>query len=348
MTADLPRRASRRAPLRRRLPARAMLVLAVVPLLIWAFEAIGPGRVGAQGAPVVGLDLDTAGNTATSLGPIDTCTRVHVGDQFDVDVYVQAVPAIDGVQASVHYDATVLRPVGREVNLFLGVKPGSKVSALEKPTQGTGTYLVAGFDLGKDSAEAGSGAAVRITFEALSTGTSALEASDVVMIDDSGSPVEPADGIGRFTGTVTGGGVVAVDTTCDAQEPTPGASTTAAPTFQPSRVPSTATALPGSPAPAGSAAAGSTPGPSTPGTGTAAAQTASATGATAAPTFRSDARGASTTPGAVGQPAAQFAQSEDAGSGVSPLWWAVIGTGVVVLAGASALAWRRSRGARHG
>jgi hypothetical protein len=326
-------------------PALAALLLA---LAMSAAAVTGTGNVGAQGAPAIGLDLDTAGNTATSLGPVDACTRVHAGDQFDVDVYVRDVPPLEGVQATVRYDPTLLRPVGREVDLFLATKPGSNVSAVEKPAQSPGAYLVAGFDFGADSAESGSGAAIRVTFEALTAGTSTLEASDVLMIDEGGAPVQPADATGRFTGTVTGGGIVAVDTTCDTEEPTPGASTTAAaPTFQPSRVPSTATPSADAPAATASGTPGSAAGPSTPGTA-AAGQTAAA-GATAAPTFRSDARGASTTPGAGGQPAAaEGARSEDAGGSSARRWWWALGLGALVAAAAASLVWRRMRGGRTG
>ncbi len=40
-----------------------------------------------------GLDLDTSGNTAASVGNVDGCRSVSAGDTFDVDVWVEDVPA---------------------------------------------------------------------------------------------------------------------------------------------------------------------------------------------------------------------------------------------------------------
>jgi len=332
----------------------ALLLLAIAVACPWP----RPG-VDAQAPPVVGLDLDTAGNTATSLGPIDGCTRVHAGDQFDVDVYVKDVPPIDGVQATVHYDPQLLRPVSSDVKLFLNVKAGSSVSELQKPAQEPGAYLIAGFDLGQDSAESGSGAAIRIAFEALGAGTSDLRATDVVVIDASGAAVQPADAQKNFTGTVTGG-VVAVDALCGAgPEPSPQASNTPAPTSEPSAVASDGTAVPSALAGTATSAAGtvtaaSTASALTPGavptaaaagtqaasTGTAAAaQAGSTAGAPAEPTFQGEARAASKTPGGAG--ATQDQQRASGGDGFSPLWWLPIGAGVLLLAAAAAVAWRR-------
>ena len=332
-------------------PAFVVLVAPLLALAIAAVAVGGQGAARAQAAPVVGLDLDAAGNTATSLGPIDSCTRVHAGDQFDVDVYVKDVPPIDGVQATVHYDPQLLRPVSSDVKLFLNVKPGSNLSGLPKPSQDPGAYLIAGFDLGGDTAEAGSGAAIRITFEATAAGTSDLQATDVIIIDAGGAPLQPHVAGGFFTGTVTGG-VVAIDAVCDTgATPTPEASTTAEPTSEASATAPSGTAVPSALAgtatsAAGTATAASAVGELTPGaasTGAAGtAQAGSTAGAAAEPTFQGEARAASKTPrGAGGPGATQDQQRDGGGDGFSPLWWLPIGAGVLLLAGGAAVAWRR-------
>jgi len=221
---SLPRRSPVKVRVRAGGVARGFVVpaaLLLVLVLAIAAGAGGRGTARAQAVPAAGLDLDTSGNTATSLGRIDACTRVHAGTQFDVDVYVKDVPPIDGVQVTLQFDPAILRPVGYDASLFLNAAPGSNVTPLEKPAAEPGTYMVAGFDLGQDSAESGSGAAIRITFEALRTGRSDVRVTELLMVDDGGSPVEPADEVGRFTGTVTSG-VIDVDAGRDAgQTPTP-------------------------------------------------------------------------------------------------------------------------------
>jgi cohesin domain-containing protein len=363
-----PGRSNRRSCRGARRCAPVMKWLGVTLLFIAiTAPAIRHGRIAhAETPPVVGVDLDTAGNSATSLGPIDGCTRVHAGTQFDIDLYVKNVPPIDGVQVTLQFDPAILRPVGYDTNLFLNSAPGSNVTRLEKPDAAAGTYVVAGFDLGQDSAEAGSGAAIRITFEALGAGSSNLQATQFLMIDASGAPVQPADAAGGFfAGTVTGG-VVGVDATCDAgSAPTAQPGRTPAPTPEPSSDASTAAAVadtataishgvaptsasgatpvaasstassPGAAAPsasAGSASAGA-------GSGRAASAQAGTPGTE--PTFRSDTRPTSKTPPPSGQASAAGAQSDTSGGGLSSLPWLAIAVGVVALAGAAAFAWRR-------
>jgi len=332
--------------------ARAIVVALVLVLAI-AAGAGGRGAARAQAVPAAGLDLDTSGNTATSLGPIDACTRVHAGAYFDVDIYVKDVPPIDGVQVTLQFDAAILRPVDYDVNLFLNVAPGSQVTRIEKPAAEPGTYTVAGFDFGQDSAESGSGAAIRITFEALSAGRSDVRVAELLMEDGGGSSVQPADGVGRFTGAMTSG-VVGVDAACDAgPEPTPQPGRTPAPTPEPSSAAATATAEAGGPETAGDATAAAAASELTPGaaaTGEAGAVQPGAAGAAgAAPTFRSDTRANSKTPGAVGQAgAAGDPQQGSTDSGFSLLWWLLIGVGALVLVGAGAVVWRRYGSARGG
>ena len=322
----------------------ALLLLAIAVAYPWPRQGVD-----AQTPPVVGLDLDSSGNTATSLGPIDSCTRVHAGDQFDVDVYVKDVPPIDGVQVTVRYDPAILRPVSRDVKLFLNVKPNSNVSDFQKPVEVPGEYLVAGFDFGEGAAEPGSGAAIRITFEALAAGTSDLRATDFMMVDAGGAPVQPADAGGRFTGTVTGGGV-AVDAVCGTgPAPSPQAGNTPAPAGGTATAVSTASDLTPGAASTGTAetalaaSTGTAETAQAASTGTAeTAQAGSTAGVTAEPTFRREARAASKTPGRSGDSGAtEDQQRGDGGDGFSPLWWLPIGVGVLLLAGGAAVAWRR-------
>jgi hypothetical protein len=212
---------------------------------------VGPfvGDIWAQAQPVVGVDLDPSGNTSTSLSAVDACRSVTSGQRFDVDVFARDVPAIDGLQATLSYDPTILRPVEQDVNLFLASASGSDVVDFSKPAPNKpGEYVVAAFDFGQNAAESGSGAIIRVGFEALSQGRSPITVGDVKMVGADGEPVQPADTDGRYLGQVISG-VVAVDLPC--QVPTEPAPTearegpTAAPTLQPEAV----TTPPASPQP---------------------------------------------------------------------------------------------------
>jgi hypothetical protein len=222
-------RAKRAERLREKLaalsPVAAAIVVVVFPTL-FLVTGVGVGLFGghvqAQAQPVVGIDLDPSGNTATSLTDIDGCRRVAQGQRFQVDVFVRDVPAIDGVQATLSYDPTVVRAVEQDVNLFLASASGSNVVDFSKPAPaGPGQYVVAAFDFGQNAAESGSGAIIRVGFEALSQGQSPITLGDVKMVGADGQPVQPADSTGRFLGQVISG-VAAVDLPCQVPtEPAP-------------------------------------------------------------------------------------------------------------------------------
>ena len=85
--------------------ATAVLVLAVAVLAL----AGGAGTSEAQGAITMGLDMETTGNTASTLGPTQRCYQVAwSGTPFDgisdrtIDVYVSG-----DTQAPIVYDAWV-------------------------------------------------------------------------------------------------------------------------------------------------------------------------------------------------------------------------------------------------
>jgi len=203
---------------------------------------VGPsaGDILAQAQPVVGADLDPSGNTATSLSAVDACRSVTSGQRLDVDVFVRDVPAIDGFQATLSYDAAVVRPVEQDVNLFLASASGSNVIDFSKPVPNKpGEYVVAAFDFGQNAAEGGSGAVVRVSFEAMSPGRSPITVGSVKMAGADGEPVQPADSSGRYVGQVISG-AIAVDLPCEAPTqvvPTEGQETaTPMPTSQPRAV----------------------------------------------------------------------------------------------------------------
>jgi hypothetical protein len=243
-------RDSRRGKLVALSPVVAAIVLAVFSGFS-SLGAIGPshGHVQAQARPAVGVDLVPSGNTSTSLAALDVCQQATSGQRFDVDVFVRDVPAIDGFQATLSYDPTILRPVEQDVNLFLASAAGSDVVDFSKPAPNRpGEYVVAAFDFGQNAAESGSGAIIRVGFEALSQGRSPITVGDVKMVGADGEPVQPADTDGRYLGQVISG-VVAVDLPCQVlTEPAP-TEAREGPTAVPTPQPEAVTTPPASPQP---------------------------------------------------------------------------------------------------
>ena len=82
------------------------------------------------GTTVVGVDADPSGNTATSLGTIERCVDVSVGQAFDIDVFVDAIPEdrdLAGFNYLLNYDPSKLQVNGCNHDMLLASQPGSYV-----------------------------------------------------------------------------------------------------------------------------------------------------------------------------------------------------------------------------
>src|SRR3990172_12992455 len=90
--------------------ASALIVLLALTALI-----LNPGGLGGQPAEAatavaVGIDANSSGNTATSLGTIDTCRSVATGDIFTVDLFVQGVTGgVKGFDITIHSNPGAIR-----------------------------------------------------------------------------------------------------------------------------------------------------------------------------------------------------------------------------------------------
>ena len=111
------------------------------------------------GGPVTisGVDVNPEANTATSLGPIERCVSVAVGDTFDVDIFLDDVPArpdpetgeqcdnlldddgdgvpndgcgFGGFGGLLDYDASKLRATDASWDWLMGIDPDSVVTPL--------------------------------------------------------------------------------------------------------------------------------------------------------------------------------------------------------------------------
>jgi hypothetical protein len=161
-----------------------MLIIAVAGALLIAAAVVwgaGDGRSTTLANPgvTVGVDTDAAGNTATSLGTIETSRTVACGDTFDLDIYVSGVTDLIAWHVIARYDPAIIRPEARDVHKFLAAAPGSDVidHSYGDPAFGGGYDLLVGDDVAPES---GGGVLARLTIRAVEPGTTTLTLTDPV------------------------------------------------------------------------------------------------------------------------------------------------------------------------
>ena len=213
---------------------RLFLLLGLLALAAWASDFTGTTTGLAQDEPAIGVDAGPAGNTATSLGSIDSCVSVSKGSTFEVDVFVTNVVDLSAWEVLFRYDPSVVKLVDRDVKMFLAASPGSEVfDASETLPDGGGLYRTAAIDLAiPHSPDSGSGVLARLTLQAMASGVSPAE---IARIDDDGNgttdvgplladaaskPIAPSDPAGFFAGPIANA-AIAVDIPCEAITPVP-------------------------------------------------------------------------------------------------------------------------------
>lgn len=196
---------------------------------------LASGETAAQAPVTMGVDADPTGNTAASLGPIESCVSVSRGDTFEVDLFITDVADLVAWEASLEYDMTVVNVVGRDVMMFQAAGPRSRVFDLSEALPDIDArYRMSVVDLSEPPAsESGSGVLGRLTLEAVKAGVSPANVWLVDIDSDgmrdggpfltsaAGEPIGDIDGNGVFDGPISHA-QIAVDTAC------PG--TTASPT----------------------------------------------------------------------------------------------------------------------
>lgn len=134
------------------------------------------GEKTTQASPEIsmGVDANPAGNTATSLGSIESCIQVSTGSTFDVDIFVRDVTDLLVWEAYFAYNPSVIKVIDRDVDQFLAANSGSNVFDLSSSVPDTdGGYEVRAVDVAEPAThDSGDGVLARLTLEAVGPGAS--------------------------------------------------------------------------------------------------------------------------------------------------------------------------------
>lgn len=180
----------------------------------------------------LGVDVDTAGNSGSSLGAIDSCKRVEVNNSFDVDLYITDVTGLRAWEYYLAFDPTKIHVTAQQFMMVAGFDASDPVPDSHSP------HFVG---VGATSQVSGSGVLARLTFQAGAGGVSNIAiAHNPAWPRLSGNdPIGDTTGDGYFDGQLIAGSV-AVGQDCPGGPivtNTPGP-TTAPPTQVPTPSPS--------------------------------------------------------------------------------------------------------------
>lgn len=196
----------------------------VVALLIAAaFLAVQNGAyashdAGGTNIDILAFDVDASGNTATSVGTIDDCVSLAgPGSTTTVDVIVDQIPAggISVFGFDTVYNPAVLRVTAAQTDLLLASGGGYvPFNFIDSIPDSDGAFRADVVDLGTNY-ETGEGVLMRLTFEAVGSGSSPLTFDDRLAYDgipDIGDSTSTAYEINNLVS-----GTVRVGQPCSAQ-----------------------------------------------------------------------------------------------------------------------------------
>jgi hypothetical protein len=176
---------------------RFLVLSAFVAAVFAATSAVSSGQEGALPALPTGFDADPTGNEATSLGTIEACRAVGVGDTFEVDVWIRDIPepvgftnGVIGFAFNVLFDPAVVHMTGFDRDQLLAASgPISPFEVIDANFTGsgstpdplpatTGNFRIDLVDLNNQGVESGSGVLARLTFQAVGAGQTTLQLVD--------------------------------------------------------------------------------------------------------------------------------------------------------------------------
>lgn len=100
----------------------------LLALLLVDFGAMGTQASLSGGMDAMSIDVDVTGNTATSLGPLDSCVEARAGDVVTVDVTALNIPATNPMIAftyAIQYDDSSVRVESQDDRFLLAANAGS-------------------------------------------------------------------------------------------------------------------------------------------------------------------------------------------------------------------------------
>jgi hypothetical protein len=138
-------------------------------LILAAMLALqGDARASHEGGmDAMSIDLDVAGNTATTLGPRDECLEVSPGDTLTLDVTAEGIPAqypMIAFSFQLGHTPDAFSVDGSSSDFLLAALPGSQLFDVSQPTPDAGgEWTAAAADTATpDTAETGSGVLSRV------------------------------------------------------------------------------------------------------------------------------------------------------------------------------------------
>ena len=161
----------------------------------------------------LGIDAQPAGNTATSLGAIESCRAVTSGSSFTIDFFITDVTNLAGWAMPITYNPAVLRVTAVNVQLFQAANGGSNVFNTSSPVPDTdGAWEAGAFDLNAPPyQDSGTGVLARVTLNAFAAGSSPLTVGDPNLVDPTGAAIGDVTDDGVFDGAIRNAQIVVND-----------------------------------------------------------------------------------------------------------------------------------------
>ncbi len=176
-------------------------IAAAFSLMLMARTA-GVPESSAQTVPVVSVDaVSDAGNSATTVGAVNTCGAAATGSNYTVDMVIQGVPGLSGFQADFLYNPSIVTITGINYNFFLASTLVGVVDVGNTVPDSDGDFLLAAVQF-PPAAAGGSGVLARLTVEAKAPGATSMKLTNVKLADGNGLPIQPSNSNNVYIGPI--------------------------------------------------------------------------------------------------------------------------------------------------
>jgi subtilisin-like proprotein convertase family protein len=191
--------------------------------------------------PFLGIDADPSGNSANSLGTIDHCRSVDLGDTFTVDVLVKGVPpyqpyagGLGGFDIVFAFYPGRLGVMSIDDHQMLAVGTSNILSYTNTGHNATGLTVARAYDQ-SNNPEQGDGVLFRLTMKAVGSGPAGMYLDSFYSIDPQPGVVDNQNYI--YPITTVGDALIMIDSPCPNESPTPTPSPSPSPSPSPTPPP---------------------------------------------------------------------------------------------------------------